>query len=242
MKIYAANIAPLYENEIFRKYCDSVDSVRLSQVLRTGTRDGKVRSLVAGYLLQTGVREQLEEQTGSSVSKWDPIPLSYSYGVNGKPAFAQREGKICRQLSVTWDRLLQPHFNLSHSGRYVACGFHGEEIGVDIQEQSDCRPGVAKRFFTGEECALLQACGTEQARVELFFQMWTVKESYIKLTGWGMKQGLDTFQIDWKEQCIREKGGEIQAYFWQQTYGENYRICVCTRKRQEKLCIKTIRL
>ena len=42
------------------------------------------------------------------------------------------------------------HFNLSHSGDYIACAFSDQEVGLDLQEHS--RPHtsivrIAKRFF-----------------------------------------------------------------------------------------------
>jgi 4'-phosphopantetheinyl transferase len=80
-------------------------------------------------------------------------------------------------------------FNLSHTRGLVACGVtthHG--IGVDVESHhrrlhfSD----FAARHFSSLEVDSLKALPAEQ-RAERFFLYWTLKESYLKARGDGLR-------------------------------------------------------
>ena len=60
------------------------------------------------------------------------------------------------------------HFNLSHSGEYIACAFSDKEIGLDLQEHSRPKTSIlriAKRFFTAREYEAIQALPEDDAAV-----------------------------------------------------------------------------
>jgi 4'-phosphopantetheinyl transferase len=80
------------------------------------------------------------------------------------------------------------HFNISHSGDYVMAAFAPMPVGCDIQKKEERRANVAKRFFAQTEQQRL-AEGAD------FFEIWTKKESFIKLSGKGMSMDLTAFDI-----------------------------------------------
>lgn len=86
-------------------------------------------------------------------------------------------------------------FNLSHSGnRLVLAVARHEFIGVDI-ERSDKQRRVAKisdRFFSGEEVKDLLALDGDQ-QLNRFYELWTLKEAYIKACGLGLAIPLQQF-------------------------------------------------
>ena len=49
-------------------------------------------------------------------------------------------------------------------------------------------PGLADRWFLPAEAEALRKA-PETERVELFFRLWTVKESFLKMTGTGLREG-----------------------------------------------------
>ena len=109
------------------------------------------------------------------------------------------------------------HFSVSHSGDIFACAFSDEEIGLDIQEYKKrpdeverCRK-IARRFFHPDEIDALDA-----DTVSAFYNIWTAKEAYVKLTG----QGIDG---DFSEFCIFD----LDEYLYQ-TEIANYSISLCT--------------
>jgi len=84
------------------------------------------------------------------------------------------------------------HFNLTHSGQWVACVTDREQTGIDIERVIELGGDIAGRFFTHKECEYLNRLSGEM-RTRAFFQLWTLKESYMKADGKGMRIGLDTF-------------------------------------------------
>ncbi|PJN90941.1 4'-phosphopantetheinyl transferase family protein [Bacillus sp. mrc49] len=84
------------------------------------------------------------------------------------------------------------HYNISHSGEYVVCAFHDAEVGVDIEKNGPFDLELAKGFFTEEEYAEVWGVGD---RLSAFYDMWTLKESYIKAVGKGLSIPLRAFNV-----------------------------------------------
>jgi 4'-phosphopantetheinyl transferase len=88
-------------------------------------------------------------------------------------------------------------FNLSHKPGAVTClvGYE-RDLGVDV-EHCVARPyllDIASRFFSPSEAAALIALPDEN-RVRRFFELWTLKEAYIKARGVGLSLGLANFSF-----------------------------------------------
>ena len=85
-------------------------------------------------------------------------------------------------------------FNLSHCSGMTACALIlNSEIGVDIETQHrKIDLSLADRFFTKYETDYLRKRPVEE-RQSAFFDIWTLKESYIKAKGMGLSIGLDKF-------------------------------------------------
>lgn len=86
-------------------------------------------------------------------------------------------------------------FNLSHSGEYIVCAVSDGEVGVDVERRGVARLAVSSRFFeTREQAILSELTGEEQSC--LFFDYWSVKESFLKYTGSGLSRSLSSFYVD----------------------------------------------
>lgn len=89
-------------------------------------------------------------------------------------------------------------FNLSHTHGLVACSVtRGADIGVDVEyaERRVDILGVARQVFSPVEVAgLATLSGTEQR--ERFFELWTLKEAYIKAIGKGLSAPLRSITFD----------------------------------------------
>lgn len=80
------------------------------------------------------------------------------------------------------------HCSVSHSGGVWLCALSSAPVGVDLQNHKPCqREKLSRRFFRPEEDAFLAARDYEP-----FFDLWAVKESYLKYTGQGITAGLDS--------------------------------------------------
>ena len=88
-------------------------------------------------------------------------------------------------------------FNLSHARGLVACAVTVDrDIGVDVEyigRRGD-PVAIADRYFAPDEARDLHACPVERRR-DRFFQYWTLKESYIKARGMGLRIPLRRFSF-----------------------------------------------
>lgn len=87
-------------------------------------------------------------------------------------------------------------FNLSHTaGRAVLAVSRLRSVGVDVEwrGRSLAAADLAARFFAAEEAAALPT--EPAARDRRFFELWTLKEAYVKALGKGLSIPLDSFHI-----------------------------------------------
>lgn len=127
---------------------------RREYVLRFKQAADQKQSAVGWLLLAYGMRQEYEMRK---------IP-DFQRTASGKPFFAGEN---------------MPSFNLSHSGPFVGCGLHREEIGLDIQKLTPAKPSLVRRVCTDEEQASVKS--------DLdFCRIWAMKESAAKLTGEGI--------------------------------------------------------
>lgn len=88
------------------------------------------------------------------------------------------------------------HFNLSHSGGWVVCAVSSSPVGIDVEEIRPVDFDIARRFFSRSEYDdLMQREPAD--RLDRFYNLWTVKESYVKMNGHGLSQPLDAFEVCW---------------------------------------------
>lgn len=116
---------------------------------------------------------------GSPVLQKDPHTLLMQEGMRIMGLSACAESFTPEKFERTEDGkpfipgLPDLHFNLSHSGEYIAGAFSDREVGLDLQEESRTHISVlriAKRFFTDIEyktlLSLPEKNGTEPAGAE----------------------------------------------------------------------------
>ena len=120
------------------------------------------------------------------------------------------------------------HFNISHAGDFVVCGFSTQEIGIDIELVKEIDLEIAQRFFCQQEYASLLAQRTSD-QLDYFYSLWTLKESYIKWLGTGLSTPLNSFCftiMDMSISCV-DKNRKTTPFFKQFPL-EGYKISVCS--------------
>ena len=85
-------------------------------------------------------------------------------------------------------------FNLSHSGNVVICAASKDNVGCDIEKIGSAPKRVAERFFCEDEIDWIESFANEDKNRE-FFRIWTMKESYLKMTGEGLRTALNSFRV-----------------------------------------------
>ncbi|WP_150267832.1 4'-phosphopantetheinyl transferase family protein [Paenibacillus tepidiphilus] len=116
------------------------------------------------------------------------------------------------------------HFNVSHSGEWVVCAIDRCPVGIDVEEIKPIDLGIAERFFSADE---YKALLTEPAdrQIEMFYELWTLKESYLKQNGQGLSGGLDSFTVTRNGSGYNEVSG--QCFFRLYEVDSRYKLSVC---------------
>jgi 4'-phosphopantetheinyl transferase len=104
-----------------------------------------------------------------------------------------------------------PHFNLSHSGDYALLAIDDGPVGVDVEKwepwfKSEWRT-LSRLTFHKDERAVLAEGDAQKNSVpsaKSFFDLWTLKESYMKMLGTGLSLNPTSFavKIESSRACI----------------------------------------
>ncbi|WKY57306.1 4'-phosphopantetheinyl transferase superfamily protein [Vibrio sp. SNU_ST1] len=127
----------------------------------------------------------------SCYSDLAPEAWRFDYGEKGKPRLIEKQ-----QIETGLN------FNISHSKEYLliaVCQREGKslQLGVDIEHarSSTNIDSIMKHYFSDTELTDLLELSKEEQR-ERFFDLWALKESYIKATGRGLATSLRSFSFD----------------------------------------------
>ena len=208
MKIYVADVREIVSEQELWESCKLLSEERREQVQKYRNFDDKRRCVCAGLLLEFGLR-QYGFTLCDDVN--DKTKAHIATGLYGKPYLLDAE---------------EVHFNLSHSGSYVAGTFADSEVGIDIECSRKANLAVARRFFTKEEVEYLEAVlakdGKDQQLNEEFVRLWTRKESYIKAVGKGMNLPLNDFCV---LSDIVEQKDRYHIKSWELEKGDFLSVC-----------------
>jgi 4'-phosphopantetheinyl transferase len=87
------------------------------------------------------------------------------------------------------------HFNISHTKGLVAVALAGRPVGIDVEARQYIAEvdRIARLALAPESVLALKALPSEDCRNAMFYRFWTLGEAFIKATGLGVSQGLDSF-------------------------------------------------
>lgn len=205
MKIFALNKLEPIDNVIFRKLLTNLSSEKQERIKKLAKPEDAKRVLFADILLRSIIANELKISNKAII---------FDANRYGKPHLV---GNSCL------------HFNVSHSGAWVVCAVDNEPIGIDIEKIIPVDLEIAKQFFSDEEYKMLMAQNPKK-RQSFFFDLWTLKESYIKAVGKGLSISLKLFTISFLENTeIKVKlGNELTKYNLKQYHLDpEYKMAVC---------------
>jgi 4'-phosphopantetheinyl transferase len=123
------------------------------------------------------------------------------------------------------------HFNLSHSGEWVVFAYCDRETGIDIEKVRPVNYRIAERFFSSGENDILSGLKGKR-KLNFFFDLWTLKESYLKMLGTGLTKSLSSFTVLASGQDFRieehESGQVLPVFFRQYAVDKEYKLSVCS--------------
>ena len=139
-----------------------VSAQRREHILRYKREENQRQSLAAYVLLQRALREEygIEE------------PPVFVFDEHGKP-FLEGYPDI--------------FFSLSHCREAAACVVGRTAVGIDVESLDHYNKAVVERVMNDDECREIALSADPQTA---FMRLWTMKESFLKMTGAGITTDL----------------------------------------------------
>ena len=92
-------------------------------------------------------------------------------------------------------------------------------------------PADVERFFTENEVNYLNSFGNEE-KIEEFFRLWTMKESYMKMTGEGMRLSLDRFEFVFEDSIKLYRDRHLCSCHIKEYKIPGYKLTICAKESE----------
>lgn len=175
VKVYIADVTVLKDEDLYGKLYARLDAERRAKVDRFRFPKDRRLSVGAGALLMYALQK---ENVGN---------VSIEVKPTGKPYLAGKESLF---------------FNLSHSENKVMCAVADKEVGCDVERKTEFDQALASYVMTKQEFQQIYGLESEAKQQEMFFRLWTLKESYMKATGLGIRLEPGTFGMKVEKESI----------------------------------------
>ena len=201
---YYSETDPLKDPALFSKHYRQVSDYRRKKIDSFVFDKDKRLSLGVELLLRRALQELGE----------DPDSVSIGSVGNSKP--------VLRGSDIS--------FNLSHSEERVMCSVSDADVGCDTEMIRPIDLDIARRYFYGTEFAAISAEQDSESRYDLFYRFWTLKESFMKVTGLGFELPLDRFCIHLGDRITVDQDVELSDFMFKEySVGDGYRYAVCSK-------------
>lgn len=210
MEIYAVRIGDICLEELY-SICSTFTSEKRYILEKYNNTSDRIRSLLGELLIRTVTINKLRIDNKNLIFDKNQFGKPF---LNGYP---------------------KHHFNISHSGDFVVCAISNSLIGIDIEkiEQIDYE-AIAKDFFTHPE--YLYITQEDKNNLRKFYNIWTLKESFIKCCGMGLSMPLDMFSINidsYNNIRMVSATGEVKSKYYFRLFDidREYKLAVCSLKK-----------
>ena len=169
IRVYTINV-PLYVSDLAELKLDlSPDE------LEHASRFVHERDAHAYIISHAYLRRVLAQQLACK-----PLDLVFEKNAQGKPLLP--ESPI--------------QFNLSHSGDYALIALSDALVGIDIERHKPAKDvlAIAQRYFTSAEYLYIKD-QDDQNNISTFYDIWSMKEAYVKALGEGIAYGFNRFSV-----------------------------------------------
>ncbi|WP_243521534.1 4'-phosphopantetheinyl transferase superfamily protein [Bacillus pseudomycoides] len=205
MEIYIVKIPIKIENRLFQQLLECVSNEKREKIESFHRKEDAYRGLIADLLVRSLV-----------MRKYNILNKEIEFQTNFY-------GKPCLYGFSNFE------FNISHSGDWIVCAVDKFSIGVDVEMIKPIEFDIAKSFCTvAEYDELLSIDSLKQ--LDYFYDLWTIKESYVKAIGKGLTIPLNSFLVKRHNSNHIEiiKNNKKTPYFIRQyDIDDQYKLSVC---------------
>ena len=209
----------------FERAADEPALTQLSRLLQAAESQRIETALSAGIRMRLlAARVMQRTVLARYAPDVDPAALRFVKGEHGKPSLApQFESHGL-------------HFNLTHTAGLVAIAVsRHRDVGLDAENITERTTvlRLARRYFTAAEARDLEALPAERQAAR-FYSLWTLKESWMKASGSGVKAGFDNaaFSLDDEHQVQGlsfAKHAAADWRFWQYAPSKEHLMALALR-------------
>lgn len=207
IQLYGIKISKELEIEKFEKLFNIISNNKAQKIKKIACYQDRVQALFSDLLARYSLSKRI---------KTNLTGIEFEYNEYGKPFIKNH---------------YECQFNLSHSGDWVVAALHKLPVGIDIEQIKDIDLNIAKRFFSALEYQqIINFFPSNQT--DFFYDLWSLKESYIKAIGKGLQLPLNSFSMIWKEGKVYiETDFEEEKFFFKQyNIDAGYKMAVCAKQ------------
>lgn len=117
------------------------------------------------------------------------------------------------------------YYNISHSGCWVVCATANQEVGIDIEQMSKQHLKLADTVFSRAERELYHMTPIER-KTDMFYSIWTGKESCLKYYGCKLTVPLDSIHIKGNDLYVMEECLPCKLHFYD--IHPKYKLATCS--------------
>lgn len=209
VKVYIADAMVLKDEQLYIRLYTGLDASRRAKADRFIFEKDKRLSVAAGALLQYALKMENAREPSVNITP------------NGKPYL------------VGEDDL---YFNLSHSEDMVMCAISEKEVGCDVEKKAELDYSVAKYVMTEYELDRIYGQKNYTEQQEMFYRLWTLKESYMKATGLGIQLEPKSFGIIARMDKVKVVPPVDEREFYFKEYFINDGYCYSCCSLSKKFC------
>lgn len=170
LDIYAIKQSETLDDSTFCQLLTYVSDDKRERINRYRIKSTAQQSLISDVLVRSVIHRKLH---------LDNTEICFGKNQYGKPFLIGNEDF---------------HFNVSHSNEWVVCAVSDVPVGIDVEKIKPTDYGISERFFSEEEHNYIIRKEGQQ-KLDSFYDLWTLKESYIKAIGKGLHMSLKDFSI-----------------------------------------------
>ena len=158
LKMYHCDISKMSDEE-YISFCFDAENIPHAKMKELNKKRNKKLSVAAGALVRQAIAEEFNI---------DKSAIRFRRDKNGKP----------------YTESAKVEFSISHSKNIAVCAISDRPVGIDIEKIRDVNLNVAKKLFTPDEQKYVFQI--KKFAKQRFFEIWTRKEAYVKLIGYGV--------------------------------------------------------
>jgi len=191
--------------DLKEKMLSFLDSERRDRILRFRFQEDAQRSLLGDIMVRSIISKKLNLKNKQ---------ITFNLSDKGKPSIVGHPNLF---------------FNISHAGTWVVAAFSDYEVGIDVELIKKINYNVSDIFYSEEENKALNKLRGKK-KLEYFFDLWTMKESYLKYTGKGLSEPLNSFTVVKSENkfTLSHKSINKNVFLKQYDLEKGYKLAVCS--------------